>query len=161
MNRARTLPWLLALAAWAAACNDIASTSDENAGEFHSMETRENQVGDPAPGFLRGDGELEGHGVELPFGEVRSDGSRLVHKWGRWVTSYMQGSNTVALESIGEFHDSHREGEWTFWHRNGALRARGAFERSRRTGRWQCWHADGSTDAEHSGEYREGQRVDG
>lgn len=161
MNRTVRLSWLLACATMLLACSQITSISEKDAGYFDSMETRESQVGDPAPGFLRGDGKLMGHGVELPCGELRPDGSRLVHKWGRWVTSYMEGPKTVAIESIGEFRDSHREGEWTFWHRNGAIRARGSFSGSQMTGRWVCTQEDGSIDAEHSGEYSGGQRVRG
>jgi len=73
----------------------------------------------------------------------------------------VEDSKTVAIESIGEFRDGHREGGWTFWHRNGATRARSGFSRGQMTGHWECLHADGSIDAEHSGEYSEGQRVGG
>jgi antitoxin component YwqK of YwqJK toxin-antitoxin module len=36
-----------------------------------------------------------------------------------------------------------REGEWTFWYPDGALREHGLYAAGRRTGTWRQWHHDG------------------
>ena len=127
---------------------------------FDSLETREMQVGDPAPAFLRGDGQLDGHGVQIPLRTINPDGSRPVHKWGLWVTYYRNGLERAGKESEGEFRDNHREGSWTFWYRAGTKRAQGTFSNRRMTGRWECWREDGSVDTEHAGIYRDGERIE-
>jgi len=55
---------------------------------------------------------------------------------------------------------SEREGPWTFWHENGALRARGVFREGRREGRWEYALDDGGLDGLQSGEYHADRRVD-
>ena len=127
---------------------------------FESIESKEMQVADPAPEFLRGDGRIEGHGISVPLPDVNPDGSHPVHRWGPWAYYYLENSEKVAKESEGEFRDSHREGRWTFWHRNGRKRAEGTFTHSRMTGHWNCWRDDESMDTEHTGNYRDGQRIE-
>jgi hypothetical protein len=156
----------MACATLMTACRGGAAPSDEELLAAHpdgvlfdSIETRESQVGDPAPGFLRGDGKIEGHGVEVPLPDTRPDGSHLAHKWGVWMNYYLENSARVAKESAGEFRDGHREGHWTFWHRDGQKRAEGTFTHSRMTGHWDCWREDGSVDTALSGDYQDDQRV--
>jgi hypothetical protein len=149
---------LAALAALAA-CKDGSLANSTEAQPCGSIETREMQISDSAPEFLRGEGKLYGTGLEEPFGDRQHDGSRAARKTGWWVTFYYDGSREVARESAGEFREGRREGSWRFWHRDGSLRASGSFSGGCMTGRWDCRREYGAVDREHSGMYEDGQRV--
>jgi hypothetical protein len=149
---------LLAVAAFASCGQEVAAHSP-GAQECESIESREMQVCDAAPEFLRGEGKLLGRGLEEPTGERGADGALVARKTGWWVTYYYDGIRPVARESAGEFREGRREGAWRFWHRDGSLRASGSFSRGRMAGQWDCRGEHGAVDREHSGMYEDGQRV--
>lgn len=65
------------------------------------------------------------------------------------------------IESRVEFEGDKRHGLAERWHTNGQKLSEGRYEHGRMEGDWRFWNADGSPDAERSGTYVDGQRVEG
>lgn len=62
--------------------------------------------------------------------------------------------------SEGSFREGREDGAWVFFHPNGQLASKGAFENGEREGRWLFFKPNGTDDAQRSGLYRAGVRID-
>lgn len=62
--------------------------------------------------------------------------------------------------SEGSFREGREDGAWVFFHPNGQLASKGAFENGERDGVWRFFKPNGTDDAQRSGLYRAGVRID-
>ena len=114
-------------------------------------------------------------------GRERARGSFVLGlESGPWVETYDDGGS-----GSGEYRAGKRSGEWTYWTEEGRVQQQGAYEDGERSGRWIEWYEDGVTlrsevswergkksgaavyrnrdgtvNAQLSGTYREGVKVD-
>ena len=63
-------------------------------------------------------------------------------------------------KALTPLHDGLPHGLAQEWFADGSLAAEGSYDSGLRSGPWSFFLSDGSLDAERSGEYREGRRVD-
>ena len=67
---------------------------------------------------------------------------------------------TRQIESEGGFLNGLMQGPWKRWHRNGQVAGEGRLEAGMFEGPWQAWNEDGSVNAQQTGTYHEGVKVE-
>ena len=79
-----------------------------------------------------------------------------------WEANGVQASYFAdgRLESEATFQGGLRHGPAAEWYSDGSRASSGRYEHVKREGPWTFWRADGSLDAERSGLYVNGCRVD-
>lgn len=99
-----------------------------------------------------------------PNGELREEGRfEGGRRVGLWTQHYPNGQ----LRSRGArcwnpaTSSSERDGPWTLWHVNGIAAEVGLYCAGARVGHWEFTNEDGSLDATRTGEYHEGEKLDG
>jgi antitoxin component YwqK of YwqJK toxin-antitoxin module len=64
------------------------------------------------------------------------------------------------VTSRGNYQKGVKTGKWEGWHANGKKRSEGEYdEKGAMAGDWQFWNPDGSVDAQKTGKYENGKRV--
>lgn len=99
-----------------------------------------------------------------PNGELRERGTyedgHRAGVWTQWWSNGQRRSQGLRAWNPGT-RTSEREGPWTFWHQNGTVAGRGVYRCGRREGHWEASIDDGSLDGDASGEFHDGERIEG
>ena len=133
---------------------------------FVSIDSLDIQVHGPVPACLFGDGYQVARGVSKSVEGAESEGGGTpVNRWGLWHYYHLDSGVLGGRDSWGklgqrgEFRDGMRVGRWAFWYPDGARRGEGEFRDGKMHGQWQVWTSSGELDAEHSGLYENGEKV--
>lgn len=84
----------------------------------------------------------------------------VTYEHGKMIGTLLAWHDNGQIAMSKTLQDGRANGPCTLWWRNGRVQAMGNKEDSQASGTWTWWKEDGSLDAEKTGTYQNGKRVD-